>query len=72
MKNGARSMVIDIASETVKLDQTNDKDEEFGKAFEMAQQEFGEKLLLSHAITYDSSQARTIHGPLRLVDRTQK
>ena len=33
----------------------------------MTPQEVGEKLLLSHAITYDSSQARTIYGDLRLM-----
>ena len=72
IKNGTRYKVIDIAGETVKLDQINDKDEEFGKAFELTQEEVGEKLLLSHAITYDSSQARTIYGPLRLLQTDHK
>ena len=72
IKNGTRYKVIDIAGKTVKLDQINDKDEEFGKAFELTQEEVGEKLSLSHAITYDSSQARTIYGPLRLLQTDHK
>ena len=72
IKNGTRYKVIDIASETVNLDQINDRGEEFGKAFEMTPEEVGEKLLLSHAITYDSSQARTIYGPLRLMQTDHK
>ena len=67
IKNGTRYEVTDIASGIIKLDQINDRDEEFGKAFEMVPEEVGEKLLLSHAITCDSSQARTIYGPLRLM-----
>ena len=63
---------MDIASGIIKLDQINDKDEEFGKAFEMTPEEAGEKPLLSHAITYDSSQARTIYGPLRLMQTDHK
>ena len=38
----------------------------------MTPEEVGEKLLLSHAITYDSSQARTIYGPLRLMQTDHK
>jgi len=72
MKNGTRYKVIDIASRTVKLDQISDRDEDVGEAFEMAAEDFGEKLLLSHAITYDSSQARTIYGPLRLMQTDRK
>ena len=72
VKNGTRYKIIDMVGKAVKLDQINDEDEEFGKAFEMTQQEVGEKLLLSHAITYDSSQARTIYGPLRLMQTDHK
>ena len=38
----------------------------------MTPQEVGEKLLLSHAIAYGSSQARTIYGPLRLMQTDHK
>jgi hypothetical protein len=71
VKNGTRYKVLEISS-SVKLDQINDKDHEFGKPFELTQQAVGEKLLLSHAITYDSSQARTIYGPLRLLQTDHK
>ena len=72
IKNGTRYKVIDIAGETVKLDQINDKDEQFGKVFELSPEEVGEKLLLSHAITYGSSQARTIYRLLRLMQTDHK
>ena len=72
VKNSTRYKVLEISSSSVKLDQINDKDEEFGKPFELTHQAVGEKLLLSHAITYDSSQARTIYGPLRLLQTDHK
>ena len=67
-----RYKVLDIAAETVKLDKINDKDEECGKAFDLSREQVGKKLLLSHAVTYDSSQARTIYGPLRLLQTTHQ
>ena len=44
----------------------NDEDEPLGTSFVLTIQELGSKMRLSHAITYFSSQARTIHGELRL------
>ena len=64
--------VLDLSSASVKLAHINDKDGDIGKPFELAQGEVGEQRLLSHAITYDSSQARTIYGPLRLVQTNHK
>jgi hypothetical protein len=72
VKNSTRYKVLEISSSSVKVDQINDKDEEFGKPFELTHEAVGEKLLLSHAITYDSSQARTIYGPLRLLQTDHK
>ena len=43
-----------------------DEDEHVGNSFFLSKAEMGSKMRLSHAITYFSSQARTIHGPLRL------
>ena len=43
----------------VKVDDTN---EELGKSFVLDTSEVPAKLRLSHAITIDSSQARTIYG----------
>ena len=72
IKNGARYQVFDIVQDVITLYQVNDKDEQVGETFTMTPQEVGEKLLLSHAITYDSSQARTIYGNLRLMQTDHK
>lgn len=72
IKNAMRYKVLDISPTSVKLAQVNDKDKEIGEPFELTQDAVGEKLLLSHAITYDSSQARTIYGPLRLLQTDHK
>ena len=72
VKGGTRYYIIDIVGKTGKLDQISDEDEEFSRSFEMAQGEIGEKLLLSHGVTYDSSQARTTRGPLRLIQVDHK
>ena len=44
----------------------DDEDAPVGDSFLLTQEELGSKMRLSHAITYFSSQARTIHGALRL------
>ena len=72
IKNGTRYKVIEIAQDVTTLYQVNDKDEQVGETFTMTPQEVGEKLLLSHAITYGSSQARTIYGDLRLMQTDHK
>ena len=72
IKNGTRYKIIDIVQNVITLYQINDKDEQQCDTFTMTPQEVGEKLLLSHAITYDSSQARTIYGPLRLMQTDHK
>ena len=72
IKNGTRYKIIDIVQDVITLYQINDKDEQQGDTFTMTPQEVGEELLLSHAITYDSSQARTIYGPLRLMQTDHK
>ncbi len=60
IKNAIRYKVIEIKEQGVVLTQVNDKSEIVNKPFELTFEEVGQKLLLSHAITYDSSQARTI------------
>ena len=71
-ENGTRYKVVDIEQDVITFYQINDKDEQLGDTFTMAPQEVCEKLLLSHAITYGSSQARTIYGPLRLMQAGHK
>ena len=72
IKNGTRYKIIDIVQDVITLYQINDKDEQQCDTFTMTPQEVGEKLLLSHATTDDSSQARTIYGPLRLMQTDHK
>ena len=43
-----------------------DEDAPVGDSFVLTPGELGSKMRLSHAMTYFSSQARTIHGALRL------
>ena len=49
-----------------------DEDEQVGDSFFLSKEELGSKMRLSHAITYFSSQARTIHGPLRLAQTSNR
>ena len=49
-----------------------DDDQETGESFIMSTAELGKNMRLSYAITYFSSQARTINGPLRLAQTSHK
>ena len=75
LKNGVRYKVLAITEEEdqdnalthmFELIAISDEDEHVGNSFFLSKEEMGSKMRLSHAITYFSSQARTIHGPLRL------
>ena len=70
LKNGLRYRVVQVRDAMVDLVQLNKDDEvpEGGTSFELLKVEVAAKLRLTHAITYFSSQARTILGSLRLVD----
>ena len=46
--------------------------EQVGDAFVLSKEELSSKMRLCHAITYFSSQARTIVGPLRLAQSNSK
>jgi hypothetical protein len=78
LKNGVRYKVREITDEE-EDDQHNfemigvtDDDQEIGESFIMTAAELGNKMRLSYAITYFSSQARTINGPLRLAQTSSK
>ena len=82
LKNGVRYKVLAI-SEEEDPDQENvlihkfemiatDEDEQVGDSFFLSKEELGSKMRLSHAITYFSSQVRTIHGPLRLAQTSNR
>ena len=71
MKNGVRYKVVAITDEDdgdhcFELRRVKDKGEAVGESFVMEKKELGSKMRLPHAITYFSSQARTIVGGLRL------
>jgi len=72
IKNAIRYKVVEMKEKGATLTQVNDKNEMVNKPFELNFEEVGQKLLLSHAITYDSSQARTIYGPIRLTQTSHK
>ena len=86
LKNGVRYQVLNITDSNNKtpgsrngpkgqqfeMTGINDKDEQMGESFFMTKEEVGEKMRLPHAITYFSSQARTIYGGLRLTQTSHK
>ena len=81
MKNGVRYNVLAITEEEdqdnalthmFELIAISDEDEHVGNSFFLSKEEMGSKMRLSHAITYFSSQARTIYGPLRLAQTSNK
>ena len=49
-----------------------DDNQEIGESFIMTPEDLGSKMRLSYAITYFSSQARIINGPLRLAQTSHK
>ena len=50
----------------------NDKNEEIGDLMCLPKEEIPQKLLLCYAYTYHKSQARTIHGSIRLTQTQHK
>jgi hypothetical protein len=67
LRNALRYKVVDVTEEACGLVRVNDEGEVVGEQFTMQTQEITQKLRLTHAITYDSSQARTLYGQVRLV-----
>jgi len=83
LKNGVRYRLLAITAESDSDDEepaspnfemtaVDDEDKPLGTSFMLTMQELGSKMRLSHAITYFSSQARTIHGGLRLAQTSSK
>ena len=66
--NGIRYLVSGIPDGEFELTPIDDNDKATGTSFRMDAAELGVKMRLTHAITYFSSQARTIHGSLRLTE----
>ena len=79
IKNGVRYRVKEITEEEEEENKHNfemiavaDDNREIGESFIMTPEDIGSKMRLSYAITYFSSQARTINGPLRLAQTSNK
>ena len=68
LKNGFRYKVLDIGELFIELSKLDKDDAESGDSFVLPKPEVASKLRLTHAITYFSSQARTITGSLRLTE----
>ena len=66
LKNALRYKVIIVTKETTELVQCDDRGEAVGKPFSLPTADVPASLRLCHAITYDSSQARTLYGNVRL------
>ena len=77
IKNGVRYRVKEITEEeenkhNFEMIAVADDNREIGESFYKTPQELGKEMRLSYAITYFSSQARTINGPLRLAQTSSK
>ena len=76
-ENGVRYKVKDITEEddekhNFEMVAVADDNQEIGESFIMTPEDLGSKICLSYAITYFSSQARTINGLLRLAQTPSK
>ena len=61
-------MIGECGEDSFELIQLDRNDREAGLSFKKTKAEVAAKLRLTHAVTYFSSQARTIRGSLRLSD----
>jgi hypothetical protein len=66
LKNALRYTVQSVTADTTELVKVDDESKVVGEPFSMVTTEVPQKLRLTHAITYDSSQARTLYGNVRL------
>jgi hypothetical protein len=77
LKNGVRYQVVEITDEgdedpNFELRRVKDQGEVVGESFLMTKEELGSKMRLTHAVTYFSTQARTIVGGLRLAQTSSR
>jgi hypothetical protein len=64
--NALRYRVLAVSPTAVKLAHVNDDGEQKAEPFELLTTVVADKMRLTYAITIDSSQARTLHGNVRL------
>ena len=72
LRNALRYRVIDVTKEVCNITRINDEGDVVGEQFTMPTQDIGQSLRLTYAITYDSSQSRTLYGKVRLVQTNHK
>ena len=77
IKNGVRYKIKETTEEEdnkhkFEMIAVADDNREIGESFIMTPEDLGSKMRLSYAITYFSSQARTINGPLRPAQTSNK
>jgi len=66
LKNSLRYLIRSVTADTTELVRVDDKDVEQGESINIATPMVPLKLRLSYAITYDSSQSRTLRDGIRL------
>lgn len=66
LKNACRYMVKQVTPQTTEIVRINDRGEEIMDPCTLATPLVPSKMRLTWAITYDSSQGRTLHGGIRL------
>ena len=67
LKNALRYRVRSVTANLTEIVQIDDKDmEDLTKIYTMPTKDLSAKMRLTFAITYDSSQSRTLHGGVRL------
>ena len=60
------------SSESASSHNSNDEGQEQGALFKIPLAQLASMFCLTYAITYDSSQARTLYGPVRLTQTDHK
>ena len=66
LENALRYRVRRVTANYTELVRINDHGKELGALFKLQTADVPQKLRLTYAITYDSSQARTLSGGIRL------
>ena len=72
VKNGVRYEVLNVGDNQFELVAIHDDGARTSESFVVDQKELGSNFRLTHALTYFSAQARTIHGGVRLAQTSRK
>ena len=72
VKNGVRYEVLNVGDNQFELVAIHDDGARTSESFLVDRKELGSNFRLTHALTYFSAQARTIHGGVRLAQTSRK